>query len=205
MGLFLAMSGVISANQAEVENAMRKFAANNNGSLKEKQLSSDNENCLIISKGSNGITVMYPNEYVTWDETSEFLSRELGKPVFSFHIHDGDLWMYQLFDKGEFVDRFNPVPDYWQELEEDERTEWRGDAEKVAKHIPGLNPGIIANYFIFWGAEIFESSDRKKAYPDDNYFFGDDWQLVDFMQRLGLTYPMDDNGAVLGTTYEYFY
>jgi len=48
-----------------------------------------------------------------WDESSAFLSRELQAPVFSFHIHDGDLWMYILHVNGLAVDQFNPVPDYW--------------------------------------------------------------------------------------------
>jgi hypothetical protein len=203
MGLFLAMSGIVGGNNTEVEKAIRDFAEGRNGVLRQKQLSPGNKNCLTIAEGPKGITILYPDDYVLWDETSEFLSRTIAKPVFSFHIHDGDLWMYQLFANGEVVDRFNPVPDYWEELEEDERALWRGSADAVAKHVPGLDSSAISKYLNFWGNEVLESPERRKAYPDDEFFIGDDWQLVDFMKRLGLTYPIGDNGAVVGATYEY--
>jgi hypothetical protein len=203
MGLFLAMSGIIGGNRSEVEEGLRKFAESRNGSLREKRLSTNDENCLVIGEGANGITAFYPYEYFIWDVTSEFLSTELSKPVFSFHIHDEDLWMYQLFVNGEAMDCFNPVPDYWQEIEEDERTQWQGNARTLTKFVPGLKEDDIANYLKFWGDDVFKSSERKKAYSEDEFFYGDDWQLVDFMKRLGLRYPRDDKSNILGTTYEY--
>jgi hypothetical protein len=34
---------------------------------------------------------------------AKYLSRCLGKPVFSLHIHGSDLWMYSLYDNGDIV------------------------------------------------------------------------------------------------------
>jgi hypothetical protein len=204
MGLFLAMSGIIGGNRHEVEEGLRKFAESRKGSLCEKRLATNDENCLVIGEGESGITVFYPYEYFMWDETSEFLSEELSKPVFSFHIHDGDFWMYQFFVNGEVMDCFNPVPDYWQDdIEEEESNQWQGNAQILTKFVPGVHKENVANYLKCWGDEVFESSERKKAYSDDEFFYGDDWQLTDFMKRLGLMYPLDEKGNILGTSYEY--
>ena len=40
-----------------------------------------------------------------------------------------------------------------------------------------------------------------KAYDEDEFPIGDCWQVVDFMGKLGLTYPVDDQGQATGETY----
>jgi len=42
-----------------------------------------------------------------------------------------------------------------------------------------------------------------KAYPDDEFSAGEDWQLVDFMRKLGLVYPVSDDGELSGITYRF--
>jgi hypothetical protein len=75
-------------------------------------------------------------------------------PVFSFHIHDGDFWMYILYFDGEVVDRFNPIPDYWNDnvstITEEEIDSWKGHAEVLTDYIPGLGIKQIENYLIRW-------------------------------------------------------
>ena len=111
--------------------------------------------------------------------------------------------MYSLYKDGGVIDQFNPVPDYWQELEDEERRSWRGDATAISRLVPGLAPEQIAKYLIQWGDEVLESAERKKAYPTDEFYYGDDWQLVDFMGKLGLVFPVDDRGAAHGITYRF--
>ncbi len=203
MGLFLAMSSVIGASEESVITALRAYAEANGGSLEEAELTADDDGCLVISEGMEGVTVLYPGDFFDWDSTTQYLSRRLKKPVFAFHIHDSDLWMYSLYEDGNLVDQFNPVPDYWQELGEDERRAWHGMASEVAKRIPGLAPEQIANYLVTWGDEVFESDERRKAYSTDRFYYGDDWQLLDFMSKLGLGYPVDDRGVPHGATYRF--
>jgi hypothetical protein len=203
MGLFLSMSGIIDGSAEIVVDALRAYAKANEGSLEEAELTTQDDNCLVISAGTGGTTALYPGDFLGWDSASQFLSQRLRKPVFSFHIHDGDLWMYGLYDKGNAVDQFNPIPDYWQELEEGERLAWQGNASEVAKRVPGLAPEQISKYLVEWGDEVFESGERKKAYPTDQFYYGDDWQLVDFMNKLRLDYPVDDRGAAHGVTYRF--
>ena len=205
MGLFLSMSGVIGGDEPVVEAALREFALGGQGDLRKEQLATEDDGCLVISEGSGGATVLYPHGFLGWDEASEFLSRELGLPVFSFHIHDGDLWMYLLFHNGKVVDQFNPLPDYWQELDEGERRQWRGSAQEIAERVPGLAAASIAQYLVQWGPDVLERIGRRKAYPDDRFYYGDDWQLVDFMKRLGLSFPIDDRGTPFGATYRFTY
>lgn len=203
MGLFISMSGVIGGTETAVVDALRAYAQDHDGSLHEATLTTDDNGCLVVSQGVGGITAMYPGDFFAWDNVSEYLSRRLRKPVFSFHIHDGDLWMYSLYADGDVVDQFNPVPEYWQELDEAERRSWQGNASAVAQRVPGLSSEAISQYLVQWGDEVFEATERKKAYPKDEFYYGDDWQLVDFMAKLGLDYPVDDRGAPHGTTYRF--
>ena len=203
MGLFLSMSGVVGGNEDSVIDALRTYAEDNDGSLEQAELTTQDDGCLVVSEGVGGVTVLYPGDFFGWDSAAQYLSKRLGKPAFSFHIHDGDLWMYLLYENGEVVDQFNPVPDYWQELEDEERQSWRGNAAEVARRVPGLPPEQIAKYLVQWGDEVFEAAERKKAYATDRFYYGDDWQLVDFMGKLGLDYPLDDRGAPHGVTYRF--
>jgi hypothetical protein len=203
MGQFLSMSGVVRGRDDAVVEALRQFAEENNGSLKPASLTIEDKGCLVVSPGTGGVTVLYPGNFFSWDSASQFLSDRLETPVFSFHIHDSDLWMYSLFEDGEFVDQFNPVPDYWRPIDEDERQSWRGNAVEVARRIPGLKPAEIARYLVPWGDDVLEATERAKAYPTDRYYYGDDSQLVDFMGKVGLAYPIDDRGAAHGTTYRF--
>jgi hypothetical protein len=203
MGLFLAMSGVVGGSGTSVVDALRTYAESNEGSLKAEKLTTDDDVCLVISEGMNGVTVMYPSGFYEWDNAAQHLSQQLAKPVFSFHIHDGDFWMYSLYEKGEIVDQFNPVPDYWGDLDEEERRTWQGDATKVARLVPGLSPERVSKYLVQWGNDVFESDRRKKAYPTDQFHYGDDWQLIDFMNQLKLPYPVDDRGDLHGITYSF--
>jgi hypothetical protein len=203
MGLFLSMSGVIGATQDSVVDALQAYAEINEGSLEQEGLTTEDDGCLVVSEGVNGVTVLYPAEFLDWDSAAQYLSRRLKKPVFSFHIHDGDLWMYLLYDNGDLVDQFNPVPDYWGELENDERLSWQGDASQIARRVPGLSLEQVSKYLVKWGKDVFESDERKKAYSTDRFCYGDDWQLVDFMDKLGLDYPVDDHGDPYGETYRF--
>ena len=137
MGLFLSLSGDVSAGLEEVEHRLRNYAEDNDGWLRRAALTREDDECLTIATGEGGATVLYPGDFFDWDDASRFLSVELGKPVFSLHIHDGDLWMYVLCERGMVVDQFNPVPDYWEELDDEERAKWRGDANVVARASPG--------------------------------------------------------------------
>jgi hypothetical protein len=199
MGIFLSISGVINKNWQQVEGSLSKFAEMVGGGLLDTNVEDDHPNLAIISSQEPHTTILYPSDFVEWDDASIFISKDLQTSVFAFHIHDEDLWMFQLFYNGELVSRFNPVPDYWlDELSEQEEQSWQGDAKKVSQYVPGLSAEKIEKYFVRWDM----LGDEDKAYPEDEFEYGDCWQLVDFMEKIGLQYPIDENGDVNGATYK---
>jgi hypothetical protein len=201
MGLFLAMSGVANASRTAVEEALRAYATERGGTVETVGPSTDLSDALLIAESGNHVTVMYPSDFMKWDEASEYLSRALGTSVFSLHIHDEDLWMYVLFSKGEQVDQFNPIPDYWKrKMPKSEKQVWAGNAAVVAQHWPGLVPESIRNYLFEWDRD---EEDSDNAYDDDQYPYNDCWQVTDFMGRLGLVYPIDDDGNTSASTYRF--
>jgi hypothetical protein len=200
MGLFLAMSGIVGAKKESVESALRIFANTRKGAFNRATRSTEEPNTLVLLENESKCSVLYPWEFFEWDEASQYLSSKLDAPVFSFHIHDEDLWMFVLFDKGEQVAQFNPLPEYWDDnISDQERASWSGDASIVASHVPGLSADAIRPYLQHWD---LDEEDPGKAFPDDQFRFHDCWQMCDFLKRVGLIYPLDETGQVLGETYE---
>ena len=202
MGNFLALSGVIGKTQNEVFTCLTNYANSVGGGIQQDNiLNSDNDNCCIIDEANGNTTIFYPDGYLEWDDTSEFISRELNATVFSLHIHDGDLWMYLLYNNGKVVDQFNPVPDYWDENITDKEIEsWKGNASIIANYVLYIKPKDIEKYLVRWDLDEEEST---KAYPTDE-FTKEEWQLVDFMTKLKLPYPFEDNGNQKGQTYKFW-
>jgi len=190
MGLFLAMSSVSGGRHAEVEARVTAYVVNRKGSFEPatSELPEDQQAWLLESPG--GTTIVYPEGFTKWDELSAKLSADLQKPVFSFHIHDGDLWMFLLFVGGKEVLRFNPLPDYWGELTPEERVTWLPSADDVARYVPGVQSQQLAPYLIEWPPDGLPG----KARPDDEFGFID-WQVVDFMRQLGIDYPNPGQSA----------
>jgi hypothetical protein len=202
MGEFIAMSGFKGCTRTDVVRSLGEFALSKNGLMEQASSEAEPFEHLLISGDENGpVTVLYPDDFFGWDEASNFLSVSLGVPVLSLHIHDGDLWMYILFVDGEEVDHFNPISDYWsEELSPDERSLWAGDAEVVAKVWKGVDAPSIEKYLVTWA---LDDDEPGKAYDSDTYTFNDSWQLTDFMEKLGLSYPIDDKGEAHGERYRF--
>jgi hypothetical protein len=201
MGLFLALSGVIGAKPDGVKNALAGFARDHSGGFEMAEGATDHPNTGVITWDGPNTTVMYPNGYCKWDDVSKDISEKLGKPVFSLHIHDGDLWMFVLFRDGREIGWFNPVPEYWQELQPEEKKKWRGDASLIAQLIPTVSAEAIGKYFAEWD---LEHENPRKAYPDDRFTTGDCWQMSDFMKKIGLEYPMGDDGSIRGEIFRFW-
>ena len=202
MGLFLAISGVIGAEANDVKNALSDFAKSQNGGLELATGSTDDPNIGVITRNGPNTTVMYPDGFCEWDDASKYLSEELGKPVFSLHIHDEDLWMFVLFLRGEEIGWFNPIPEYWEDdLPTEEKEKWKGNASLIAELIPSVTTDTIAKYFVEWD---LDNEDPLKAYSDDEFTNCDCWQMCDFMKKIGLEYPIGDDGSIHGDTFRFW-
>ncbi|MGN6438004.1 MAG: hypothetical protein ACTHMM_15800 [Agriterribacter sp.] len=199
MGMFLSLSCIVGKAQAEVVASLTNYAKSVSGGLEKENLPIDSDNCCVIKEAGGNTTIFYPYPYLEWDKSSEFISRELNAPVFSFHIHDGDLWMYVFFVTGEIVDQFNPIPDYWDDkLSEEEIESWKGNAKVVASYFKNINQADIEKYLSRWN---LEAEENEKAYAGDE-FSNEDWQLLDFMKKLQFPYPLDDDGKPIGQIYK---
>jgi hypothetical protein len=199
MGLFLSASGVLSPDGKAVGDAIAKYVKSAGGTYEPRAGTTNDRNMGVLTSTELTTTVLYPDGFADWDRLSQFLSTELKRPVFSFHIHDGDLWMFIAFDDGKEVAWFNPIPDYWEEVDDAERLRWAGNAQVVASLVPGLAAASIERYFVAWNDEVLGA--EHKAYDDDEFATGVDWQLTDFMRRLGFAYPLDDAGNPTGETF----
>ena len=198
--MFLAISSVIGKTESEVAQSLANYVGALGGGLKEEaKVESERCNYCVVSESDGNTSIVYPHDFFDWERSSQFISKELNAPVFSFHIHDGDLWMYILYKGGEIIDQFNPIPDYWDDsLTDEEIDSWRGDAKKLAGVIPYIQVSDIDRYLVRWP---FDDEPTAKAYPTDEFVQGD-WQLVDFMKKLRQPFPIDENDAPLGSIYK---
>jgi ankyrin repeat protein len=95
----------------------------------------------LITEPKNGWITVY-------DETSESqdieelrrlgkaLSSKLKTAVFCFLVHDSDIFLYLLYERGKSVDQFDSRPDYFGPVSEEHRKEWAGHFERLIKFAP---------------------------------------------------------------------
>lgn len=201
MGTFLSLTSVVGKTQTEVANSLRNYALSVGGGLEKEDLPVDHDNCCVLKEADGNTSIFYPYGYGEWDASTAFISKELSAPVFSFHIHDGDLWMYLLFANGNVADQFNPLPDYWDDnISKEEMQSWKGNAKLVSSYFSHIQPASIEKYLVPWD---LESEGTNKAYAADEYE-QEDWQLLDFMKKLQLPYPLTDEGNANGEVYKLY-
>ena len=200
MGNFLAISSIIGRTKNEVITSLTNYANSVHGGLQlESNIDSETNNCCIIDEENGNVSIFYPNGYLEWDDSSAYLSKELKTTVFSFHIHDGDFWMYILYNNGQIIDQFNPIPDYWDEnISDEEMVSWEGNANIIAQYLKNVIPEDIDKYLVRWD---LDEEETEKAYSTDEYG-QEEWQLIDFMHKLNLPYPLNANGNPKGLTFK---
>lgn len=180
--MFLALSGIIGRGKDVVLKQLEQYSMPAN----------EDADCLVQELDGN-TTIVYPDYFTGYDDCSAIISKALNCVVFSCHIHDGDLWMYVLYSNGQVIDQYNPMPDYWDDsISDEERDSWKGSAAVVAGVAPWLQQNDVARYLVPWNHD--DDGHNQKAYPNDQYP-KEDWQLLDFMRKLKLPYPPDDDRA----------
>ncbi|MDB5252557.1 MAG: hypothetical protein JWP27_1726 [Flaviaesturariibacter sp.] len=199
MGTFLSLSTVIGRDAATVTNALRTYAEKSGGRLEPRVASEELSDSCVIRESNGHTTISYPAAFMGWDDAAQTLSAVLSTTVFSFHIHDGDFWMYLLYRDGAVIDRFNPLPGYWEEMDEAAAATWKGSAARVAEAVPGADARSVSRYLVRWDPD---SEADTKAFASDQYG-QEDWQLLDFMRALRLPFPFQDDGKPAGTVYRF--
>ena len=200
MGLFLSISGIIGKSKDEVETSLRKFVNNNSKKIKKKYSKNTNGNNFLLHVNNENVTIVYHNHFSEYEESSKFISEDLESLVFSLYIYNGDYWAYSLYQNGKLINEFTPIPTYWiEDITEEVLLHVKGDAELIANYIESLETGDIKNYLVRWDLDDLP----EKAYPDDESEYGNCWQLTDFMNRIGLEYPIDKEGNSNGSIFTF--
>lgn len=199
MGLFVDFTGIIDRSEAEVINSLENYLNTINGKIETSVVSDDPYNLCVIQQSDGNTTIKYPAFFSKWDECSSFLSKELKAAVFCLHIYDGDFWAYTLFYDGVIKDQFMPIPDYFDENASQQEIDiWKGNAQIITDYLPYLKKENIEKYLIRWDLE----QEEIKAYEDDEFTNCED-QLIDFMKKIKLPYPIDYDGNPLGEVFQF--
>ena len=140
----------------------------------------------VYKESANGVSVLINNRCIGYGDLAGSISEECGKAVLVLYIYDGDYWAYELYDNGEEIDQFDPIPDYFGEVSEEAIQKFKGNADIIAKYF-SIDRADIEKYLIFWS----DTSDEK-AYEDDEFEYSD-WQMADFMRKLGYPYEFEED------------
>ena len=205
MALFLDLVAVIGKTKNEVENSVANYIKILGGSFEQNDEidPEDDDDCIIINESNNNTCILHNLGYDDSDTFAEFISMKLNATVFHFNIFDGNFWQYVLYNNGEIVDKFCPWTLFLEHnFSQEEIAEWKGDAKIITKYLPSIKISDIEKYLVRWDDDILESLDEK-AFPTDEFEYGDCWQLVDFLNKLNLQYPIENDDKYLGKTYEF--
>jgi len=207
MGLFLHLSTIISTPKSKAIKTLKPLLYQDSYKLEETSDQNSHELCVIDSSNRNA-TILFPSLFNHW-ELSQALSYKLKTAVLTLEIHDGDFWFFVLYDKGNEVLKFNPAPEYYDEnVKKEDLSSWLPNIEILCKYFPKTKPEEIENYFINWKSNNIkhwtDKTDIKKAYPADNYAFGDGLQMFDFLKKIGITYPIDANNNISGNLFRLY-
>lgn len=178
MGLFLQTAIIPNCKEDAAKAAVRKVEQNTEFEL----IAAD---CQYKDYG-NGVNILFNGSCFGYEGLAKALSKELEQPVLLLYIYDEDYWGYYLYEAGNERDCFNPMPDYFEEVSEQERKRVAGNGAILAKYFC-VEEDAIKNYLTLWTEERMEHY-GEKAYPDDEFGQCDCWQMADFMKRIGFSY-----------------
>ncbi len=176
----------IAGTPRRVDAALNKVTARRSVKLTTPGRDIPEESSLIQASVDGRTCLVFPPGVTDIEGFSRDLSKAVRGPVLWCHIHDGDFWTYVLFDSGNEVDRFVPLPRYWGPQSREDLAKVKGNALQFAGHWPDVSAGRIKPYLRFWDQM---RSNGRKAHPDDGFGYGDCRQLVDFLRALKLWIP----------------
>lgn len=193
MGHFFAVTAFNTNNENAVSDAVISYSQKYEVNAKVlDNVKEPNENThSILFDSNNGWTiVVWPPYFNIYDvPLAEELSKKLDLLVSTINVYDGDYWCHYFFDKGEMVDKYCSIPNYWAEDETDGESfikEFIGNPKSVAQ-LCGIQIEAIEGYYI----PLLDEKEYGKAYKDDEFELEDFWVFADFWKKLGINYPED--------------
>ncbi len=194
MGLFLQAAIMPGCKEQEARNIVRTVAEKYSCSYDEQNTENTRKYDITdlipdqcqYEEHANGVSILFNEECIGYEYLAEAITNEFGKIILLLYIYDGDYWAYILYDNGKVMDQFNPMPDYFEEVSEEEIQKSKGNAEIIAKYFH-IEKDSIENYLVRWSDDTMD----EKAYEDDEFGY-EDWQMADFMRKLGYTYEFGE-------------
>lgn len=119
------------------------------------------------------------------EKKAAIISAKQNCSAISAYIYDGDFWGYTLFINGEKRDEFSTMPEYFKE-EGDVKRKQVADLLLLSQAFD-VAPERVEKYLCNWTDELL--NEENTAYEDDEFPYGDVWQVVDFLGALGFLYP----------------
>lgn len=181
MGLFLQTAIIPNCKAQEVREAVENAA--------EYVELLDPAQC-GYRESEQGVTVLFNEGCCGYEELAKGLSEELPSPVLLLYIYDEDFWGYYFYEGGAELDRFSPMPDYFEEYSPKERQKCAGNSTLLARYFQ-VEQGDIERYLRFWPQDMMEQYEQP-AYPGDEFGQCDCWQMADFMAKLGFPYTFGE-------------
>ena len=107
------------------------------------------------------------------------LSKTLKTPVLAILEFHQISWGYKLFLDGKIIDQFCNAP----ELVGTSAKDYKGNIDLLSKTF-NVDKKNLEPYI-----DIRNSEKHEKAFKVDEFFLDDHWVRVDFIKKLGITYP----------------
>ena len=184
MGVFLETAVIPNCAEDELRAALTALEEQN-GKLRQLKAAE----CRI--KAQNGGVCVLFNEYCAgYEDLARELSARLDRLVLYLYIYDDDFWGYFCCESGTLLDEFNPMPDYFQEVSEEERRRTAGNSALIAERFQ-IPEAEIERYLTTWTEDILDADEPQKAYESDGASMGDCWQMTWFMEKLGYSYDWE--------------
>jgi hypothetical protein len=125
----------------------------------------------------------------------EAVGTRLSVPWLELRVQESSHWDYSLYRGSENLDNFSTLPEYWDD-DQARVASQRGNPPLLAAAW-GVALPKIDNYLKQWGYVLndddglYDTILCGKAYPNDEFEYGDFWQIYDFLRALGGLDPCD--------------
>jgi hypothetical protein len=176
MGQFLSIA-LVDSSFTKSKNEVINFSNDSQGEYKNMSEETIEEDNILYSKikslTKKTSAVLFPVFYQDYYNCSQYISDKLKTRTLTAHIHDGDLWLVYLFEKGKEVTRFLSSPEIFGEKKEN----WLLDFDIIE-----ASYGIDRNTI-----KISAVPDEKDLTSIDPLMTEE--ELFDFLFHLG--YPVD--------------
>ena len=188
MGVFLQTALFPDCAESAARAAVETVAKNPGFSI-------DLEKC-IFAQNYEGTQVLMEGDSLGFAPLAKALSTVSENPVMLLYIYDGDYWGYDFYSGGA-EDHFNTFPDYFGPISQEEKQRMTGNPATLSGWFPIGDVSVIKSYYVHWSDQSEEELEEAGvAYPDDQYPYGDCWQMIDFAARLGFSWAFEGSGGI---------